>query len=69
MQRSVLWWLAETVLVFTKEAFHVLTSAGKKGAQPVMPAHLRVAQYTSAPGATQHLMHCSADAPLTTCKL
>ena len=24
--------LAETVLVFTKEAFHVLTSAGKKGA-------------------------------------
>lgn len=25
-------WLAETVLVFTKEAFHVLTSAGKKGA-------------------------------------
>ena len=32
VQMMALLWLAETVLVFTKEAFHVLTSAGKKGA-------------------------------------
>ena len=56
--------LAETVLVFTKEAFHILTSAGKKGAQSVMPNPLKVAQCASAPGASQHLMHCSLNIPL-----
>ena len=63
MQTNIVLWLAETVLVFTKEAFHVLTSAGKKGAQPITPDNLRVAQCASALRVTQHLMRCYINTP------
>lgn len=69
MQTNIVLWLAETVLVFTKEAFHVLTSAGKKGAQPVMSDNLRVAQCASALCATQHLMRCYIHTPPASHKL